>query len=64
MSDKKPQKMWIREKQDVPEKFRATIFANDKNLKDQFANYNGKRWLNDIKNQTSFVFHLDKVHSD
>jgi hypothetical protein len=59
--EKKPQHMWVYEKQAPKERFRETIFNNSKNIKDQFANNNGKRWLQDIKDQTSFVFHVDKV---
>ena len=59
--EKRPQKMWVRERVEPSEKFRETIFTTDKNLKDQFANFNEKRGLQDIKNQTSFIFHLDKV---
>jgi hypothetical protein len=59
--DQKPQKFWVREVREPSEKYRQTIFTTDKNLKDQYANYNGKRWLQDIKDQTSFVYHMDKV---
>jgi hypothetical protein len=62
--EKRPQKMWVREKVEPSEKFRETIFTTDKNLKDQFVNFNEKRGLQEIKNQTSFIFHLDKVAPD
>ncbi len=60
----KPQKMWVKEKRDPTDKARGTIFANDKELKDQYINHTGKRWLQDIKDQTSFVFQMDKRNYD
>lgn len=56
--------MWTIERREPREKHRETIFANEKNLKNQFANMNNKRHLQEIKDQTSFVFHFDMKNYD
>jgi hypothetical protein len=40
--------MWKIERPPPKDKYRDTIFTNEKNIKDQHANLNGKRWKQDI----------------
>ena len=57
-------KMWTIERREPRDKDRETIFATEKNLRRQFANMNSKRHLQEIKDQTSVVFHFDKKNYD
>lgn len=57
----KPRKMWTTVRSEPKDKYRNTIFATRKNIKDQFANMNGKRWKQDIIDQNSYMFAWNNV---
>ena len=56
--------MWKVEKQKPFDFNRSTMYSSDKNLKAQFEFNNQKRHIQDIKNQTSFTYQMDKSRFD
>lgn len=54
-------KMWTYERPDPLDRYRSTIFKNEKRIKNQYANISGKRWKQDIVDQNSYMFAWNNV---
>ena len=59
--DRGLKKMWTFDRPTPMDHYRSTIFTSNKNIKNQYANNNGKRWKQDIIDQNSYMFAWNNV---